>query len=372
MTDTVTHVPFVDLASQHELIRDEIDEAIRRVLESSRFVLGAELEAFEAEFSAYCGVEHCIGVGSGTDALILALRACGVGPGDEVITPSFTFAAGPLAIASLGAVPVFVDVDEESYTIDPDPAAQAIGPRTRAIVLVHLYGQCADLEALRSLAAENNLWLIEDAAQAHGARLDGTMAGNIGHLACFSFYPSKNLGALGDAGAVVTSDGELAKRLRQLRNYGQLEKYRHESFGLNSRLDELQAAVLRAKLPHLEAWNDSRRQAADLYSARLGSGVKPPQLTPGRTHAFHLYVVRSENRETLASWLAENGVDTQVHYPLPVHRQPAFRDVSHVAHDLGISDRLAAEVLSLPIFPTIADAQIEHVTAAINRFAGGG
>jgi dTDP-4-amino-4,6-dideoxygalactose transaminase len=357
----VQSVPFVDLAAQHALIRDEIDEAVRVVLDSSWFVLGRQLEAFEEEFAAYCGVEHCVGVGSGTDALVLALRACGVGPGDEVITPSHTFFAGPLAIVSAGAVPVFVDIDEATYTIDAELAANAVGPRTRAIVPVHLYGRCADLGALTALAEERGLRLIEDAAQAHGVDFDGRAAGTVGDLGCFSFYPSKNLGACGDAGAVVTRDGDLAARLRLLRNYGQTRKYQHDSLGSNSRLDELQAAILRAKLPHLEAWNDARRRAAEAYAAVLDPAVCPPGPVADRTHVFHLYAIRTAGRDELQRYLAQHAVETQIHYPIPVHLQPAFRDVPHVLSDLRVTERVAADVLSLPMFPTISDAQIRYV-----------
>ena len=361
MTVGVHGVPFVDLAADHARIRDALDEAVHGVLDSGRFVLGPELADFEQEFAAYCGVEHCVGVGSGTDALVLALRACGIGPGDEVITPSFTFFAGPFAVAAVGAVPVFVDVEEATGTLDIDLASEAITARTHAIMPVHLYGRCADLRRLEALAADRGLWLIEDAAQAHGARSNGRAAGSVGQLGCFSFYPSKNLGACGDGGAVVTNDAKLAARLRLLRNYGQSRRYHHELLAPNSRLDELQAAILRRKLAHLDAWNAARRRAADAYAELLGPVVTPLGPDPTHEHVFHLYVVRATRRNALQQSLTQHGVETGIHYPVPVHRQLAFRDIPHIVHDLRVTDRLAEEVLSLPMFPTISREQIGYV-----------
>ena len=351
----------MDLAALHASIREALDDAIRTVLDSGQFILGVELAAFEEEFASYCGVDHCIGVASGTDALVLALRACGVGPGDEVITPSFTYVAAPFAIVQLGAVPVFVDVRESDGALDVDRVREAITPRTRAVVPAHLYGRCSDLSPLAALAAEHDLWLIEDAAQAHGARWEGRLAGSMGHLGCFSFYPSKNLGALGDGGAVVTGDAALAARLRLLRNYGQAERNRHETLGFNSRLDELQAAVLRRKLPYLDAWNDARRSAARVYAGLLDSTLRPPGLDAGPEHVFHLYVVRAEGRDVLRRDLEDHGVESRVHYPLPVHLQPALRGRPHVTGALPVTEQLAREVLSLPMFPTISERQIHDV-----------
>lgn len=365
MTVAVRTVPFVDLGAEHDRIRDELDDAVRTVLDSGQFVLGPELAAFEQEFAAYCGVAHCVGVGSGTDALILALRACDVGPGDEVITPSFTFMAGPLAIAAVGAVPVFVDVEEDTGTLDVNLVEEAVTARTRAIVPVHLYGRCADLSRLAALATERDLLLIEDAAQAHGARSSGRAVGAVGHLGCFSFYPSKNLGAWGDGGAVVTNDPNLAQRLRLLRNYGQTQKYRHEVLGTNSRLDELQAAILRKKLPHLEAWNKARRSAAKGYAALLDPRIPLPFPDDEAEHVFHLYVVRAGRRDALRRFLAERGVQTGIHYPVPVHRQPAFLDVPQVAGELPVTDQLAREVLSLPMFPAITTEQLRYVADCV-------
>jgi dTDP-4-amino-4,6-dideoxygalactose transaminase len=366
MTVAAQRVPFVDLAAEHQILREELDGAVRRVNDSGRFVLGRELAAFEAEFASYCGAEHCVGVASGTDALLLALRACEIAPGDEVITPSLTFCATAFAVAAAGAVPVFVDVEETSATLNLDLVREAITPRTRAILPVHLYGRCANLSGLAELAAERGLWLIEDAAQAHGACWNGSRAGAVGDAGCFSFYPSKNLGAWGDGGAVVTSDTRLAERLRLLRNHGQTREYRHELVGSNSRLDELQAAILRQKLPHLDAWNRARRSAASAYSDLLDAALSPPRPEPSDGHVFHLYVIRTRAREALQGFLARRGVETGIHYPIPVHRQLAFRGVPHVARELQITDRLASEVLSLPMFPTISQDKIRYVADQVH------
>jgi dTDP-4-amino-4,6-dideoxygalactose transaminase len=361
-------VPFVDLKAQHDLLAHELNEAIQRVMTRSWFILGAELEAFEAEFAAYCGVKHCVGVGSGTEALHLALRACGVRPGDEVITVSHSFIATALAIVWTGATPVFVDIDPESYTIDPAQIARAITPRTRAVLPVHLYGQCADMDSILALAAEHNLYVVEDAAQAHGAVYKGKKAGSLGHLGCFSFYPAKNLGACGDAGAVVTSDPELDRKLRMLRNYGQTSKYHHEGMGFNSRLDELQAAILRAKLLHLDVWNKRRRRAAEYYLSVLERRFSPPTTKSDCVANYHLFVIQSDDHDSLRHHLLQNGIETQSHYPVPIHRQTPFRDLPHRSGSLSVTERLAQRVLSLPMFPTISGEQLAHVSACVNSF----
>jgi dTDP-3-amino-3,4,6-trideoxy-alpha-D-glucose transaminase len=361
MEVTAQRVPFVDLAAEHQTLREQLDDAVRRVTDSGRFVLGQELAAFEAEFASYCNVEHCVGVASGTDALLLALRACQIAPGDEVITPSLTFYATAFAVVAVGAVPVFVDVEDTTATLNLDLMREAITPRTRAILPVHLYGRCANLDGLAELAREHGLWLIEDAAQAHGARWNGSRAGAVGDVGCFSFYPSKNLGAWGDGGAVITSDARLAERVRLLRNYGQTQKYQHELLGANSRLDELQAAILRTKLPHLDAWNEARRSAASAYSELLDVALRPPRPEPSDGHVFHLYVVRTKERDALQGFLARQGVETGIHYPIPVHRQVAFRGVPQVARELPVTDELASAVLSLPMFPTISQDKIRFV-----------
>jgi dTDP-4-amino-4,6-dideoxygalactose transaminase len=361
-------VPFVDLKAQHDLLAQELNEAIQRVMTRSWFILGAELEAFEAEFAIYCGVKHCVGVGSGTEALHLALRACGVGPGHEVITASHSFIATALAIIWTGATPVFVDIDSENYTVDPAQIAHAITPKTRAILPVHLYGQCADMDPILAVAAEHNLYVVEDAAQAHGAFYKGRKAGAMGHLGCFSFYPAKNFGACGDAGAIVTSDPQLDRKLRMLRNYGQSSKYHHETMGFNSRLDELQAAILRTKLPHLDAWNESRRNAGECYLSTLEKRFSPPKTKVGCVPNYHLFVIQCDDRDSLQQHLRGHAIETLMHYPVPIHRQTAFRDLPHRDCDLFVTERIAQRVLSLPMFPTISGEQLAHVSACVNSF----
>jgi dTDP-4-amino-4,6-dideoxygalactose transaminase len=361
-------VPFVDLKAQHDLLAQELNEAIQRVMTRSWFILGAELEAFEAEFAMYCGVKHCVGVGSGTEALHLALRACGVGPGHEVITVSHSFIATALAIVWTGATPVFVDIDSESYTINPAQIAHAITPKTRAILPVHLYGQCADMDPILALAAEHNLYVVEDAAQAHGALYKSKKAGSMGHLGCFSYYPPKNLGACGDAGAVVTSDPQLDGKLRLLRNYGQSSKYHHETMGFNSRLDELQAAILLTKLPHLDSWNESRGKAAEYYISVLEKRFSPPTTKLGCVPNYHLFVIQSEDRDRLQQDLRRYAIEALIHYPVPIHKQAAFSDLPHRNCDLPITECLAQRVLSLPMFPTISEEQLAHVSACVNSF----
>jgi len=338
------------------------------VFKRSWFILGQELESFESDFAAYCAASHCVGVGSGTEALHLALRACGIGPGDEVITVSHTFIATALAIVWLGAVPVFVDIDPQTFTLDPAKLAEAITPRTRAILPVHLYGQCADMDPIMAVAKEHNLWVIEDAAQAHGATYKGKTAGSLGHLACFSFYPTKNLGAYGDAGSVVTNDADLDLKLRRLRNYGEAKKYHHESIGYNSRLDEMQASILRAKLPHLSGWNERRREIAKYYNQAITSHLVtcPVEIQP--RHIYHLYVILSEQRDALQEYLAEQGIHTQIHYPVPTHLQAAFRKQPCRSHDLSITEKVVRQVLSLPMYPTLKEHQLEQVATAINQY----
>jgi dTDP-4-amino-4,6-dideoxygalactose transaminase len=363
-------VQFVDLKAQHAQLARELDDAIHRVLKRSWFILGEELEAFEGEFAAYCGVKHCIGVASGTEALQLALLACRIGRGDEVITVAHTAMATALAIMSTGATPVFVDTDAQTYTLDPDRLAGSISPKTRAILPVHMYGHCADMDSILAIAAQHNLYVIEDAAQAHGASYKGRKAGSMGHLGCFSFYPSKNLGACGDAGAVVTNDPELAARLRRLRNYGESSRYHHESMGYNSRLDEMQAAVLRVKLPHLEEWNESRRRVAADYQSRLEERFSPPKVEPGCVHNYHLFVIQSDDRDGLREHLFGHQIETLIHYPIPCHLQPAFRDIEHRCRDLSVTERVAQRVLSLPMFPTLTTEKTEYVSICVNSFRG--
>jgi dTDP-4-amino-4,6-dideoxygalactose transaminase len=360
-------VPFLDLKLQHSQLADELNEAMQRVMSRAWFILGEEVEAFEVEFAAYCGAKHCVGVGSGTDALNLALEACGVGLEDEVITVSHTFIGTAIAISRAKARPVFVDIDSATYTMDSEQAARAITPRTKAILPVHLYGQCADMDPLLDLARKHNLWVIEDACQAHGAIYKGRRAGSIGHLGCFSFYPSKNLGACGDSGAITTNDEELAERLRLLRNYGQRRKYHHESMGYNSRLDELQAAVLRVKLSHLDEWNQARCQRAREYSKLLsGTELTLPYIAKWGEPVFHQYVIRTSHRDKLQQRLQDTGVETLIHYPIPVHLQMSYASSKYQANTLQITEKCAQEVLSLPMYAEIADEQIAYVYQAIH------
>jgi dTDP-3-amino-3,4,6-trideoxy-alpha-D-glucose transaminase len=359
-------VLFGNLRAHYEAFRGEIDAAIRRTLDSGWYVLGRELAAFEQEFAAYIGVRHCVGVGNGTDAIEIALRALEIGAGDEVITVSHTATFTAIGIAGAGAEPVFVDIDEHSYTMAPKAAARALTPKTKAVVPVHLYGAAADLDGIaRELG--HGIPIIEDVAQAHGATLRGRRLGSIGTLGCFSFYPSKNLGCFGDGGAVTTNDDTLAERLRQIRNGGQADRYQHVVLGVNSRLDELQAAILRAQLPHLDAMNQRRREIAARYNAGLSglSGLSLPRDPPPElSFVYHLYVVRSAGRDALREALARQGIATQVHYPIPAHRQKAFARSSDNTN-LPLTDRVCGEVLSLPMYPELSDAEVDEVIAAV-------
>lgn len=359
-------VPFVDLATQHASLQPALDQALLQTLRGGHFILGPEVEAFEKEFATFCGAAHGIGVANGLDALRVALMACNIGPGDEVILPAHTFIASAYAVSTIGATPVLVDVQRDSFLIDPALVARAITPRTRAILPVHLYGQPADMDALLDIARAHKLRVIEDACQAHGALWKGKPAGSIGDFGCFSFYPSKNLGAIGDGGALVTQDPELAERARRIRNVGQRAKYYHSHQGFNSRLDELQAAVLRLKLPHLHRWNESRRQAAGWYAEALaGSGVETPKVLPNRTHVFHLYVVRTADRNALQTYLKSAHVDSGIHYPVPIHLQEAFADRGWKKGAFPVSEEIADTILSLPMFEGLDQPRVRHVAATI-------
>jgi dTDP-3-amino-3,4,6-trideoxy-alpha-D-glucose transaminase len=361
-------IPFNDLKPLTGSFGRELEEAALRVLRSGWYILGPELEAFETGFAVWHGVAHAVGVANGTDAIELALRALGVGRGDEVITVSHTAVATVCAVERTGATPVLVDVDEATFTMDPAAAAAAVTPRTRAIVPVHLYGQPADMDALVELASRHGLALVEDCAQAHGARLGGRLVGTFGHLAAFSFYPTKNLGALGDAGAVITNDARLAGELRSLRHYGQTERYRHETRGVNSRLDEMQAALLRVKLARLDEHNAVRRRLAGRYAAGL-KAVAPPAVRLGAEHAFHLYVVRHPCRDALMAALAERGIGTLIHYPIPVHRQAAYADLGYAPGRLPVTERIAGEILSLPLYVGLAEETVNTIVEAVNECA---
>jgi dTDP-4-amino-4,6-dideoxygalactose transaminase len=356
-------VPFLDLAAAYGELRGEIDDAVCRVLARGWYILGDEVRAFEEEFASYCGTAHCIGVSNGLDALHMVLRAWDIGAGDEVIVPAHTFVATWLAVSYAGAVPIPVDVNPATYNLDPELVEAAITPRTRAIIPVHLYGQPAQMDAIMAIAERDGLKVLEDAAQAHGASFRTRRAGSLGHAAAFSCYPVKNLGAHGDAGAVTTDDPELARRVRLLSNYGSERKYAHEEKGFNCRLDELQAAVLRVKLRHLDAWNARRRDLAAFYLDHLdGTGLVLPAVPEQSDPAWHLFVVRSRNRDALQKALKREGVDTLVHYPVPPHLQPAYSEYANLR--LPVANTVASEVLSLPIGPHLATEQARHVVRA--------
>jgi dTDP-4-amino-4,6-dideoxygalactose transaminase len=358
-------IPLVDLAAQHRQIADEVWAGWARVVERSAFVLGEEVEVFESAYAQFSDVRHCIGVGNGTDALDLALRAAGVGRDDEVVVPANSFVASALAVLRAGAHPVLVDADPSSFLIDCAAAADRIGPRTRAIMPVHLYGQVAPVEVLDELG----VMIIEDAAQAHGARRHGRGAGSLSTAAGTSFYPGKNLGAYGDGGAVLTNDGDVARRVRSLRNWGGQEKYVHNEQGFNSRLDTLQAVVLSAKLKRLASWNEQRRQAAARYDERLCDleDVVRPVVLQGNDHVWHLYVVRVPRRDEVLAFLHDKGVGAGVHYPVPIHLQGAFRHLGHEAGDFPVAEAAADEVLSLPMYPEITAAQQDRVVDALKK-----
>jgi dTDP-4-amino-4,6-dideoxygalactose transaminase len=350
--------------------RAAIDAAIARALDGGRYILGPEVEAFEREFARYLGVAHVVGVASGTDALLLALRARGIGPGDEVITVSHTAVATVAAIELAGALPVLVDIDLERYTLDPAEVERALGPRTRAILPVHLYGHPAAMDDLRAIADRHGLWLIEDCAQSHGATLDGTRTGALGDVGAFSFYPTKNMGALGDGGAVACADDATAATVRRLREYGWHERYISEVAGINSRLDALQAAVLRVRLVHLDGDNARRAAVATAYDGALaGVGVALPVVRAGCGHVFHQYVIRHTRRDALGEALRDRGIGTLVHYPMPVHQQPAYRGRLRIPGSLARSEEAAATVLSLPMYPELEPAQVRRVAEAVREAA---
>jgi dTDP-4-amino-4,6-dideoxygalactose transaminase len=358
--------PFFDLSRQIAATRPAIDAAIERTLRSGRLVLGDALEAFERDFAAYCGASDAVGVGSGTDAISLALEAVGARPGDEAITVANTCVPTVDGIRRAGCVPVLSDVDPDTYTLSPVALEDVLTERTRAIVPVHLYGQCADMDPILRFAQAHGLKVVEDAAQAHGAEYGGRRAGTLGDAAAFSFYPTKNLGALGEAGAVVTNDPAVADMVRMARNHGEKERYNSVVRGGNSRLDELQAAILAAKLPRLDASNERRRALAAGYARALGdSAVVLPWEGPGRRHVYHLFVVRTPHRDTLRRSLAERGVQTLVHYPRPVHRHPAYERLGRDSGPLATSERLCDEVVSLPLYPELTDAEFEAISARV-------
>lgn len=363
----LTDIPFVDLAAQHAEVAAEVEAGFAEVFASAAFVGGPQVAAFEAEFAGYVGVAHCVGVGNGTDAIELALRAAEVGPGDECVLPANTFVATAEAVARAGARPVLVDCREDTYLMDTDAVEAVLTPRTKAILPVHLYGQVAEVERLLPLAERIGGYVVEDAAQAQGARRDGRTAGGLGHLAATSFYPGKNLGAYGDAGAVLTDDDGLAERLRLLRSHGEPRKYDHAALGFNSRLDTLQAVVLSAKLRRLERWNAARRAAAARYDALLScvEGVVRPVTLPGNEPVWHLYVVRVPNRDVAVKALRKAGIGVGVHYPVPVHLTGAFADLGYRPGDFPVAERLAGQILSLPMHPHLTAEQQERVVSVL-------
>lgn len=368
----MTHdsIPLVDLRAQHAEVADEIASGFAKVFERTAFILGSEVAAFETAFAAYCGVAHCIGVGNGTDAIELMIRALGLGADDEVLVPANTFIATALGVMRAGAVPVLVDCDRY-HLLDPARVAERITPRTRAILPVHLYGQLADMEALEKIASVHGLLLIEDAAQVQGATRHGRRCGTFGAAAATSFYPGKNLGAYGDAGAVLTSSDDLAAHIRKLRNWGSDRKYHHPELGFNSRLDTLQAVVLSAKLRRLDDWNAARQRAAALYDQLLGGieGLETPLVLPGNEHVYHLYVVRVANRDAVLARLQEQGIEAGVHYPTPLHLHGALRGLGYTRGDFPQAEKAAAEILSLPLHPHLTAAQQERIAATLAESA---
>ena len=359
--DPELNLPLVDLKRQYRSIKTEIDEALLGVIASSEYVLGEELARFEQEFAAYCGVRHCVGVGSGTSAIQLALEALDVTSGDEVIAPANTFFGTVLPVLKLGAIPVLVDCDDDTATIDVDAVPAAIGPQTKAVVAVHLYGHPADVDPLRQLCESHDLALVEDACQAHGARYKARRAGSLGTIAAFSFYPSKNLGAYGDGGAVTTDDEQLAERIRVLRNLGQSSRYAHVAEGWNERLDTIQAAILRVKLRHLDRWNALRRRNAAVYERALqGSHVRTMKTAFWAEHVWHVYPVRTPNRDQLRATLAAQGIATGMHYPVPLHEQPVLARLGYRRGAFPVSEAWSREVLSLPMFAELEPHEIER------------
>jgi dTDP-4-amino-4,6-dideoxygalactose transaminase len=359
-------IPFLDLKAQYQSIKKEIETAVLRTLESTQFVLGEEVAAFEREYASYCGAAHGVAVNTGTSALHLSLLSAGIGPGDEVITVPFTFVATVAAIRYTGATPVFVDIDPASFTMAVDQVEAAITPRTKAILPVHLYGQMADMDPIMDIARRHNLVVIEDACQAHGAEYKGRRSGGIGTMGCFSFYPGKNLGAYGEGGIVVTNSEADAKRIRMLRDWGQEQRYHHVLKGFNYRMEGIQGAILRVKLRYLEAWTEQRREHGKQYNALLREApVEAPIELPGRRHVYHVYAVRTTNRAELQKSLQADGIQTGLHYPIPVHLQPAHADLGFKAGDFPESERAANEVLSLPMFPELTQSLVETVASAV-------
>jgi dTDP-4-amino-4,6-dideoxygalactose transaminase len=370
LEELIMEIPFADLRPMHDEIRADLDAAYKKVMDNSWFIQGKELEAFEKEFAEYVGVKHCIGVATGLDALYLILKAYGIGAGDEVIVPSNTFIATALAVSYAGAMPVFVEPVLETFNIDASRIEAAITPKTKAIMAVQLQGRCCDMDEINRIAKAHGLKVIEDAAQAHGSKYKGKMAGALGDAAGFSFYPGKNLGALGDGGCVTTNDDELAAKVRALGNYGSDYKYHHIYKGTNSRLDEMQAAFLRVKLPHLDKWNENRRQIAARYLAEIKNPMIKLPLATSETyeHIYHVFVIRCEKRNELEKFLADNGIHTVKHYPIPMHMQGAYEDLHMHEGELPIAEEISRTVLSIPMYYGMKDEQINYVIENLNSF----
>jgi dTDP-4-amino-4,6-dideoxygalactose transaminase len=363
------NVPFVDLRVQHRALRDELTQAVQRVMERADFALGEDVARFEEEFAAFCGTRYAVGVDSGLSALELSLRAFGIGPGDEVIVPAHTFIATAAAVTFAGARLILVDVDPTTYNMDVTQIEAAITPRTRAIIPVHLYGLPAEMDAILGLADKHALIVIEDACQAHGALYKGRRVGSLGHASAFSFYPTKNLGGCGDGGMMATDDAQVAERVRAMRNCGQKEKYRHELPPFNHRLDTLQAAILRVKLRYLEGWIEGRQRNAALYTELLaGNGVAMPVKVPNSTHVYHLYVVRTPQRDALQTHLREQGIGTAIHYPIPIHLQPFYAQHGFRRGQFPVTEQLCDEILSLPMFPEMTADQVQYVATQVIEF----
>jgi dTDP-4-amino-4,6-dideoxygalactose transaminase len=374
-------VPFIDLTRQYKAIEEEILSATKRVFEKGRFILGEEVSTFEEEFARYCGVRYGVGVNSGTDALYLALRAAGIGEGDEVVTVANSFIASALAISFSGAKPIFFDIEPETYNLDPNALeyllkkqrTTAKRQRIKAILPVHLYGHPAQMDAVMEVAHRYHLAVIEDACQAHGAKFNNKKVGSFGAMGCFSFYPTKNLGGFGDGGMVITDDKKLYEKLRLLRCYGEKKKYKHILQGGNSRLDEIQAAILRVKLRYLDKWNDQRRTKALIYKRKVeGSGVICPIEKEGARHVYHLFVIRSKKRNGLQASLKERGIDTLIHYPIPIHLQKAYKDLGYKRGDLPMTEQYSREILSLPFFPEMTEREMDDVGDQVKNFFKGG
>lgn len=363
-------VPLINLARQYQSIKKEIDEAVFRVLESGMYILGQEVADFESEFAAYLGVKHAIGVASGTDALLLSLKAIELGVDDEVIVPVFTFVSPAEVAALVGAKPVFVDVDKESFNIDVNGLEPLVTERTKSVIPVHLYGQSADVDDIIQMLGQRDVYVIEDGAQSVGATYKSKRVSSRKHLGAVSFFPTKNLGCFGDGGAIVTDSDELAAKLRAIRAHGSSKKYEHGRLGTNSRLDAIQAAILRVKLKHLDQWNARRREIAGIYSSELSGMVKTPTLLADREHIFHQYTIRAEDRDALRAHLKDRGVASAVHYPKPLHLQPAFDYLGYGEGDFPVSERLSREVLCLPIYPELVDREIDAVVEGVKSYFG--